>query len=181
MKTSGRILSILTTLFVCNTSQGVIFTVSGPTVNPANGHSYYIVSQGTFAECEAYAQILGGHLATINDAAENAWVFSNLVATNPDRNPWIGLVSPNTLGPWSWVSGEPVTYLPWAPGEPNNIGSPPDAVNIFQVNSPYPGMWNNAPQYDPYQGIVEVVPEPSSFALVTCAGFAWVFQRVRRR
>jgi hypothetical protein len=49
-------------------------------VNPANGHTYHLLSADdgsglTWAASEAYAVSLGGHLTTINDNAENGWVF----------------------------------------------------------------------------------------------------------
>ncbi len=181
MKSKRSIVALAAFAVGCCASQAAIYTEMGPVVNPANGHSYYLISSGTWNETEAYAETLGGHLATINDAAENVWIFNNLIASDPNRNPWIGLTAPDYTGPWSWVSGEPVTYLPWAPGEPNGIGAPPYAVNIFQVNSPYPGQWNDAPLYDPYEGIVEVVPEPSSLSLLLAAGLGWAFYRSRRK
>jgi len=42
--------------------------------NPANGHSYYLLSSNTWTASQAEAAALGGNLP-INDAAENDWVF----------------------------------------------------------------------------------------------------------
>ena len=39
-----------------------------------NGHRYYFLSNDTWAASEAFALTLGGHLVTIDDAAENAFV-----------------------------------------------------------------------------------------------------------
>src|SRR5262245_59615233 len=74
--------------------------VSGPIVNPANGHEYYLLAPGSWATAEAAAVALGGHLATINDAAENNWVLSTFL----DRgDAWIGY---RRVGAeWVWVSG----------------------------------------------------------------------------
>src|SRR5262245_19715924 len=47
---------------------------AGPIVNPANGHSYLLLSPSTWTAAEAESVSLGGSLATIDDAAENQWV-----------------------------------------------------------------------------------------------------------
>src|SRR5258705_13475616 len=42
--------------------------LSGPLVNPANGHFYYLLSQNTWSNAEVEAVSHGGHLATIRNA-----------------------------------------------------------------------------------------------------------------
>ena len=44
--------------------------LSGEVVNPANGNSYYLLTQDTWTASEAFAVTLGGHLVTIDHAAE---------------------------------------------------------------------------------------------------------------
>src|SRR5215217_4463413 len=61
--------------------------VSGPRLNPANGHAYYLVkpttfSNGTWSQTRAAALALGGDLATINDADENAFVLDFVLTQN---------------------------------------------------------------------------------------------------
>ena len=59
---------------------------------------------------------MGGHLVTVKDGAEQAW----LVATFGGGSLyWIGFSDIAAEGSWMWVSGEPVTYTNWAGGEPN--------------------------------------------------------------
>ncbi len=148
--------------------------IDGPVVNPANGHSYYLLEKDTWFASQAEAVTLGGNLATINDAAENIWVFAtfaNLGGVN--RGLWIGLNDAAVEGTFVWVSGEPVTYTNWAPGEPNSASELEDYVHI---ESPaFNGlMWNDRDgnSYNSGSGrwgVVEVVPEPSTLALLTCA------------
>ena len=97
--------------------------LAGPVTNTANGHVYYLLSQNTWTASEAEARTLGGHLVTINDAAENQWVFATFSSfAGTGRNLWIGLTDAQQSGQFDWVSGQPVTYQNWSPGEPNFIG-----------------------------------------------------------
>lgn len=176
-----RIVKIFSTFFALLAAgfaaQATVGIVSGPIHNPATGHDYFIVGPGTWSQAEAFAQTLGGHLVTINDAAEDAWVTANFLTPNPTINPWMGLHDADANGTWEWASGEPVTYLNWAAGEPNfphELHS-----NLYPANHPWAGQWNNAPDSEAsgvIYGIVEV-PEPSVLA-VSCLGFA--FARSRR-
>src|SRR6187401_3345421 len=48
--------------------------IAGPFTNAANGHFYYLLAAATWINSEATAVFYGGHLVTINNAAENQWV-----------------------------------------------------------------------------------------------------------
>lgn len=165
MKAIKHILVGISFAAVCYTA-GAVSIVGGPLYNPANSHSYYLLSAARWDDAELFSESLGGHLVTINDATENNWVFANFISGHPDLNPWTGLNDIGSPGIWHWASGEPVTYLNFAATEPNGVGAPPYGVNIFP-ESPYPyyaGQWNDAPISDVIQGIAEV-PEPSALSL----------------
>jgi hypothetical protein len=49
--------------------------LAGPITNATSRHVYYLLSANTWTASEAEARGLGGHLVTINDAAENEWVL----------------------------------------------------------------------------------------------------------
>jgi hypothetical protein len=96
-----------------------------------NGHSYFITDPGTWLEAEAEAVAAGGHLITINDYNENLQMTVMSVPyllpySGPYGDPgaWIGFYqppgSPEPDGGWVWISGEPVTFTNWGPGEPSN-------------------------------------------------------------
>ena len=85
-----------------------------------NGHAYVVTpSSMTWANAEAYAQTLGGHLVTINDAAEQTWLQTTFGSTF-GGNLWIGLTDQATAGTWVWSSGQAASYRNWASGQPNN-------------------------------------------------------------
>lgn len=85
--------------------------LSGPIDNPANGHSYYLLNSNTWTASQAEAVTLGGNLVTINDGAENDWVFDTFSAGQ--RNLWIGLYDPALNGVYNWVDGTAVSYSNW--------------------------------------------------------------------
>ncbi len=138
--------------------------VAGPLLY--NNHDYYLIDQGdqgSWTALEAEAVLLGGHLVTINDAAENAWIQS----TFPNyglHNLWIGLNDIEEEGVFRWVSGEPVTYTNWAPGEPG----PPDGESDFVGMTYADGLWGDR-NWGSVRGVVEVVPEPSTALIMLTA------------
>lgn len=58
------------------------------------------------------------NLATINDSQENTFINTIL-----DGNAWIGFNDINQENTFTWISGQPVTFVSWNSGEPNNDGN----------------------------------------------------------
>jgi hypothetical protein len=157
--------------------------ISGPIVDPATGHTYYLLDNSDFTDAQSEALSLGGNVVTINDAAENAWVcqtFTNFGGVK--RNIWIGLNAAGADGgnpaSYHWVDGSTSTYRNWAPQEPNFS----DQYTLI-----IPGGWENAGQWNnvadtttsgyqfnppiPSYGVAEVVPEPSTYLLALLGTF----------
>ncbi len=85
--------------------------------NPATGHYYALTDYDlSFSEAESQAQSWGGHLVTIDDQAEQDWLYETF-GVNPF---WIGFNDVDTEGTFVWTSGAPVTYSNWCDGEPND-------------------------------------------------------------
>ena len=91
------------------------------------GDSAYAIVQGpSWEEAEANAQKLGGHLVTINDAAENQFVASNFSRSFRDLGSyaaWIGTTDIDHKGQWTWSSSESALYSNWGGainGTPDN-------------------------------------------------------------
>ena len=109
------------------------------------GHDYALV--GTWGikwdEAEAAARAMGGYLAAIGSAEENAFIVDMIrdedsVWRRRDEGarwqkfgPWIGLVQLETAqepaGGWVWSNGEPLTYTDWFWHQPDNY----DGVEHF--------------------------------------------------
>ncbi|MBI5418442.1 PEP-CTERM sorting domain-containing protein [Candidatus Poribacteria bacterium] len=126
------------------------------------GHVYDFVPGLYWPDAEANAVAWGGHLVTINDSAEQAWLTANFGGM-----PWIGINDIKTEGSFEWVSGEPVTYTNWYPGEPNDYLWGEDWGHM---NWEYTGKWNDLGEWSSGLaggfGVAEkVAPEPASWIL----------------
>jgi hypothetical protein len=120
-------------------------TVLDMAINPANGHIYYLLSNSDWISAESAAIGLGGHLATINDLAENNWVLHRW-GTN--RSIWIGLNDPVTgdgggtqhAANFVWTSGDTSAYRNWRSGEPSGD----NYTYVYALNQgAIAGQWND--------------------------------------
>ncbi len=94
--------------------------------NPANGHDYKLIECGNWLDCEQATVAQGAHLVTINNADEQNWIFNTFYSAGCSAQNigyWIGFTDSRQEGNWEWISGEPVTYTHWYPGEPNDFPS----------------------------------------------------------
>jgi Lectin C-type domain len=89
----------------------------------ATGHVYeYVKTPGAWTAANSAAPTrsfrgVAGHLVSITSFAENTTV--NDLRNGGDMRGWIGLTDQAVEGTFQWVTGEPVTFTNWAPGEPN--------------------------------------------------------------
>jgi hypothetical protein len=131
-------------------------------LNPATGHYYAQVENLNWAQAEAYAVRLGGHLVTINDQAEEEW----LTATFGIAEQFIGFNDLAADGTWVWSSGEPVTYVHFPPGQPE--ADSPDEVAGLEADPDGSGgvWWADQSAAGVYPALLEVPREPSTGWLV---------------
>lgn len=164
--------------------------LSGPITNAVSGHWYYLLNYTNWPGAEQIAVSLGGHLATINDAAENQWIYDQFSTFGGiERSLWIGLNDAASEGTWVWVSGEPVTFLNWSPIEPNSGGGvfpDEDHAMMWHPSSGFPlGSWNDGPSNHVEYAAVEVAPpsppptpqfveQANPFPPVRNGSFGWV-------
>jgi formylglycine-generating enzyme required for sulfatase activity len=124
LRPSGTFRSILRFLpFLLPLADLFVTPASGqePTwiVSPVNGNSYALTPPGSWEATQQWANANGAHLVAIRSAAEQEWVRATFASANAGGL-WIGLNDFQTTRVWRWVNGDPVTYLNWASGEPNN-------------------------------------------------------------
>ena len=111
----------------------------------------------TWEEAEAAGVARGGHLVTINDAAENQWIADTFVGS---FYPWIGLSDVADEGSFVWSGGEAATYRNWWPGEPNNCCGGEDYVHMYNFSGGE-FRWNDSGErvshgQFPAHGILEI-------------------------
>jgi hypothetical protein len=141
----------------------------------SNGHWYQAVYAGTsgisWPDASTAATNAGGYLATITSADENAFAYS-LVSdpifwfTDSFGNgvgPWLGGLqppgSPEPAGNWQWVTGEPMAYLNWAPGEPTNWQGVEDRLHFFGAQTAQGPQWNDAGAAALFRGYLIEYPQ----------------------
>ena len=138
-------------------------------VNPANNHTYHLLSASSWSDAATVARSLGGFLVTVDDTDEDQWIFETFaVGDNTTRHLWIGLSDQQDEGDYRWHDGTPFTYRNWGEGQPGN-GDDEDYVHITGTNmgSIDPASWNDLeddPQYFPVYGVVEI-GEGADYAL----------------
>lgn len=143
--------------------------VAGPLFNSANAHEYFLLSPGGWTESESLAVSLGGHLVTIDDAAEQAWVFGTFGAWDGiQRSLWIGLSDAAVEGTFIWADGSPAGYSNWLAGQPDDspVTNGEDFVHMLNVGNVYGhpgGYWNDLADanpgfetFNPICGVVEL-------------------------
>ncbi len=140
---------------------GVNVSPAAPVFYPATGHWYDAIPSVAISwdEAKVAAEVLGGHLATINTTAENDFIFANLPAASAEFfGYWLGGFQPgDTPDPdadpaagWEWVTGEVFDASFWSVfggphGEPNDcecLDYKEDALHLW-ANV---GGWNDLPR-----------------------------------
>jgi hypothetical protein len=150
----------------------VCFFISsgGGTGTVYNGHFYYLSSKDlSWTEAQTYCESFGGHLAIINDAAENnfAWNLCNHEGFN------FGLSDLEQEQVWKWVDGTlcrkvegniitDYGYNNWRIGEPNSCGGLD--INGICIDESYAvfnddGTWNDVSGFGRFIIEWEFIPD----------------------
>jgi subtilisin-like proprotein convertase family protein len=116
---------------------------AGPYLNRATGHYYYLLGATNWTTSELWANALGGHLATIDTANEQNWVFDNFADyAGTNHNLWIGLTNNAGTG-YGWANGlTNFAYTNWSSGQPlNNNGTQRNYTFLFGATNVQAGLW----------------------------------------
>lgn len=113
-----------------------------------NGHKYYCsLYPSTWNFAQQVCESNGGYLACISSSEEN-YLLSSFLTT---QSAYIGLSDQNSEGNFQWVSGEPLNYTNWYPGQPNDYQTGQDHVEMLHT-----GQWNDQYPYKKLEFIMEI-------------------------
>jgi len=168
----ARIVGALVTMMLAGGAMAQV--ISGPIFNPSNDHTYYLLAPSTWTTAETEAEALGGHLATVRNSAEDAWIYSTFSTFGgQNRNLFIGLTTGNAdgsvLSNYYWIDGETASYRNWYGPQPAE--SIEHYTQIIGPGNFASSGWNNISDVSsagysgttvlPNDGVVEIVPEPA--------------------
>ncbi len=106
--------------------------------------SYYRsdAQAATMDAAQADAETNFGHIVSINNAEENAWLIANGAQAGDN----LGGTDRDEEGIWIWASGEPFSYTNWRLGEPNNGGGTGQSnIQIYADGTWDDVLWAHAP------------------------------------
>lgn len=179
MKISTITLSLLT--LCCSLSANAISILG---TDSFNGHTYALLSSDNWTNSESFAISQGGHLITINNAAEKDWLtLSAFGGVGQSSSFWIGYMRDLTTGNFEWASGETSTYTNWSFSEPNNQGGNEDYVHTY-TDGTWNDLANDSGYYGAKFGVIEFsapsnIPLPASAPLLLSA--LGIFGLARKR
>jgi mannose receptor, C type len=117
------------------------------------GHTYlFCQMEMVWGDALKHCQGNGGHLVSVADAGEDAFVFDG---ANQFSNAkfWMGLNDIAVEGKFVWQDGSPVTYTHWEPMEPNEQGD----EDCMQGNRFHPkSTWNDESCQQAYRFVCEI-------------------------
>ena len=98
----------------------VLVAIGEQTRTLYEGHEYFFLHKTmTWHDAKAHAESLGGHLVTINNNDENDFLLDLEEKQGLAGDEfWIGLTDEAVEGDFAWVTGEPLDYTNWYPGQP---------------------------------------------------------------
>ena len=154
--------------------------------NGGNGHIYgraFVPEQNAYAAYRL-AEELGGHLVTITSPGEQGFINDTFLFSYPYgllyTSYWIGLSDAAEEGNFQWVTGEPLSFTNWRPGEPNDFW--PTGEDFAVMNWHFstgqfpsePGDWNDVDEvhtggFPPYYAIVEFNQAPPPLSVTVGA------------
>jgi alpha-tubulin suppressor-like RCC1 family protein/subtilisin-like proprotein convertase family protein/sugar lactone lactonase YvrE len=128
-----------------NGSDTNLFIRAGPFLDTHTDHYYYMLGATDWLTSETWAEQIGGHLATVDTADEQNWIFDTFAGyAGKSRDLWIGLTNFNG-GSFGYSSGVTnASYFNWLSLQPNNSCLDANYTFMYGNTNAYPGLWTLA-------------------------------------
>lgn len=135
--------------YVCETETG---TTCQGTLDTFDGSTYaFCTDVQTWSAARASCQAMGMELASVTDAAENAFLADLGAVLSPGTRWWLGLTDQVSENVYQWTDGTPLWFTHWNVGQPDNA-SDEDCV---ELNHSVAREWNDRPCSDAQAYICE--------------------------
>ena len=110
-----------------------------------DGQEYTLYNYPTsYHMAELICERLGGHLATIADADENAAVFSMISSVSTSTTHyWVNGSDEQSEGTWKYTNGEALAYTNWDSSQPDNANGTEHYIELSSARDG--GKWNDLP------------------------------------
>ena len=127
-----------------------------------NDSKYYCSSTNslTWHQARDLAVYMGGHLATVNDAEENEFIRSNIMADYV----WIGYNDEAEEGNFVWTEGNS-NYTNWRSGEPNNSNGTEHFARLLKDS----GEWTDRNEQFHAEAVIEIPCGSSTGGSTVCS------------
>lgn len=118
-----------------------------------NGSKYFCSDDNNNSWADAVNEVAshGGHIVVINDAGENDFIQSNILADYA----WIGYTDEDHEGDFDWVNGDADGYTHWNSGEPNDQGTSGNHADHTVIRKS-DGRWFDRNGDDHYEYVMEI-------------------------
>lgn len=152
--------------------------VEWPKAQGGNGHYYQAIAYTngvSWFQASLAATNMGGYLATLTSASEDAFVYKlvqtnkslwNMVAPGQNLGPWLGgqqlAGSVEPKGGWNWVTHESATCFNWASTKPANLHPNYDRLHFYSSTNAPQNSWSdlNGDNFDVRGFVVEFDGHP---------------------
>ena len=142
----GRSVALLVSSALTGTAFGSVLLTA-----EYKGHRYHLLDPKEWTEQDREARSNGWYLVAIGDKEENDFIRATFAG--PRGNTWIGMTDAASEGNFVWTNGEPVTYMFWAPNEPNNDRGAGHYVHMYET-----GHWNDEESFRKFYAVAEEDP-----------------------
>ncbi len=112
-------------------------------VSEFNGHYYYVCDDGmTWDEAYEICKEMGGYLATVTSAEEEAFIES-LIESGTQYFYWLGGTDEAEEGIWTWITGETWDYDNWLSKQPDNYSETDGVSENYLCINKEKKRWND--------------------------------------